>query len=246
MSLELHSKEHMLLDPCNIPEHVAIIMDGNRRWAKANSLPLSAGHWEGAEVLSSITEFASELGIKSLTVYSFSTENWKRSESEVKSLMDLFQVYLQKQKKRLCDNGIRFDTIGDLSRFPTSVVKTINNTKEATKNGSKMELILALGYGGRDEICRAMNRILHDFKEGRLESNLITEEIISSYLDTSSRKDPDLLIRTGGAKRISNFLIWQIAYAEVFNTDVMWPEFSAKDFIKAIEEFQSRVRRFGK
>lgn len=246
MTLELqvlNEQAQVLYPSC---EHVAIIMDGNRRWAKNRDLPGSAGHWKGAETFFSIVEYAAEVNIKTLTAYSFSKENWNRSENEIDSLMELFEVQLVKEKQRLCDNGIRLSTIGNLSGFPNSVLDVLHNTMDATKNGTKMELILALGYGSRDEICRAVNGILEDYSEGRLSSKKITEQMISDYLDTSKRKDPDLLIRTGGSQRLSNFLLWQIAYTEVYVSDVLWPDFSKKDFIKALEDFQKRERRFGK
>lgn len=246
MSVDLQILENPVsLDPRHIPEHIAIIMDGNRRWAKGQNLPSSVGHWKGAETLMQVVDYAVKLGVKTLTVYSFSTENWGRSKEEIDSLMELFEVYLIKQRDRLVKEGVCVNTIGDLSRFPSSVIKTLEDTKEATKNGQKIELILALGYGARDEICRAMNRIIHDHDKGMLKGKKVTEEILSSYLDTSEKQDPDLLIRTGGRLRLSNFLLWQVAYTEVFVSNVLWPDFSQEDFLEAIADYQGRVRRYG-
>lgn len=243
MELQVLEESQAIHTSC---EHVAIIMDGNRRWAKERNLPGSAGHWKGAETFFNIVEIASEMHIKTLTAYTFSSENWKRPEEEVQSIMELLEVQLVKERKRLCDNGIRLSTIGNLAGFPLCVLDALQDTIEATKKGKKMELVLALGYGSRDEICRAMNGILKDYSEGKLPTKKITEEMISSYLDTSQRKDPDLLIRTGGSQRLSNFLLWQIAYTEVLISEVLWPDFSKHDFIRALADFQSRTRRFGK
>lgn len=228
------------------PEHVAIVMDGNRRWATEKGLPPSAGHWQGAETLFHITKAAIEIGVKTLTVYSFSTENFGRSKEEVESVMEIFKVYLENQRNKLRENGVRLTTIGDLSRFPKKVLDALEETIEVTKQGTKLELILALGYGGRDEICRAMNRILEDQRKGVLKDIQVTEDMMSSYLDTSNYKDPDLLIRTGGCKRLSNFLLWQVAYSEMFHTNVLWPDFSKEHLLDAIGEFHTRDRRFGK
>jgi len=227
------------------PKHVAIIMDGNRRWAKKHHEPVEMGHWQGAETLDRIVQAAIDLGIKVLTVYSFSTENWKRSPDEVDALMHLLEAYLISKKKTLIQNGVRLETIGDLSRLPKSVKKVLDETKEATKDGDRIDLILALNYGGRDEICRATLRLIEDVQKGVISQRDVTEEMFGQYLDTARWPDPDLLIRPSGDLRISNFLNWQIAYSEIYYSDVLWPEFTKQHLVDAIETFQKRKRRFG-
>lgn len=247
MALKLQVIEKQPVNKCNYAcKHVAIIMDGNRRWAKSRGLPGIAGHWKGAETLSCIVEGALDLGIKSLTAYSFSSENWRRPEEEIQSLMELFEVQITKEKQRLCKNGVRLSTIGDLSNFPPSVTRAFEECEEATKNGNRMDLILALGYGARDEICRAVKGILKDYNEGKVDSSEVTESTISQYLDTCATKDPDLIIRTGGRQALSNFMLWQSAYSEFSMFEKMWPDFSKEDLVAALEDFETRRRRFGK
>lgn len=228
-----------------IPEHVAIIMDGNRRWAQKKGLVVQAGHWKGAENLTQIVEAASDLGIKTLTVYAFSTENWGRSEVEVESLLELFQVYLQRMRAKMVKLGVKIRSIGDLTPFPKEVIRELEITKEATKDCDRIQLVLALNYGGRDDLRRAITRIVDDVESGVLTREEISEDLLSSYLDTALIGDPQLLIRTSGEKRISNFLLWQISYAEVYLTDTLWPDFTKEDLAEAVLEYQKRARRLG-
>lgn len=229
----------------NIPEHIAIIMDGNRRWAQDKGLPIMVGHWQGAETLSKIIEKAASLGVKVLTVYAFSTENWNRNFEEIESLMSLFQAYLIGQKNRMIEEGVRLGSIGDISRFPLEIQKTLLEVKNATANGNKIDLVLAINYGARDDIRRATSAIVEDCLMGKLQKNEITEFLISQYLDTAPWKDPELLIRTSGEQRLSNFLLWQLSYTEIYSTEVLWPDFNEQDLVKAIEIYQHRKRRLG-
>ena len=238
-------EEEPKLEVQNIPHHIAIIMDGNRRWAKQQGLPSRAGHWHGAETLSNLVEIAASLGVKVLTVYAFSTENWKRSPEEVDSVMRLFGMYLNGKKERMIQEGVRLGTIGDLSRLPSHLKETLEQVKQATVAGDRIEFVLAVNYGARDDIRRAMVAIADDCARGRVQKENITEALISRYLDTAPWGDPELLIRTGGEKRLSNFLLWQISYAEVYTTDALWPDFNEQELVKAITEFQTRTRRIG-
>lgn len=238
-------KEFAQIDPKLVPHHVAIIMDGNRRWAKKRGQPIEVGHWRGAEVLDQVVRFAKDIGIKVLTVYSFSTENWKRSREEIKALIHLLGTYLVNKRKILVKEGVRLKTVGDISKFPKELQLVIDQTKEVTKGGEQLDLILALNYGGRDDIRRAALHLIDEVNAGRIQKNAITEETISSLLDTAEWPDPDLLIRPSGDIRISNFLIWQIAYSEIYYTDVLWPDFSKDHLLRAVIEFQKRNRRFG-
>jgi undecaprenyl diphosphate synthase len=233
------------IDLKNIPQHIAIIMDGNRRWAKQKGLPPAMGHWEGAEVLTEIVRAASELGVKSLTVFAFSTENWHRPDEEIEGLMNLFQLYLSRKKEMMVREGICLHAIGDLSRLPKSVQETYFETHKATENCSKINLILAMNYGSRDEIRRAVIKILDEHNRTQFDPEALTEQSIAQYLDTFAWGDPDLLIRTSGEIRVSNFLLWQISYAEIYITDVLWPEFTPKNLLGAIASYQNRTRRLG-
>jgi undecaprenyl diphosphate synthase len=233
------------LDMERIPKHVAIIMDGNRRWAKKQGLPSMVGHWHGAEALSLIVEVAASLGVKVLTVYAFSTENWNRTQEEIDSIMKLFRMYLIGQKDRMVQEGVRLGIIGDTRRFPPNIKETLEEVKKATSSGDKIDLVLAVNYGGRDDIRRALVSIVEDCQRGRLEKEDVTEALISRYLDTAPWGDPELLIRTSGESRLSNFLLWQISYAEVYITDILWPDFNEQEFIKAVAAFQKRMRRVG-
>ncbi len=235
------SDEISRIDPMNIPKHIAIIMDGNRRWAKQNGLPPMMGHWEGAETLSEVLRGASELGVKTLTVYSFSTENWGRPDKEVEELMNIFELYLMRKKEGMVRDGVRLEAIGDLSKLPARVLNAFYQTKKATEHCNRIRLVLALNYGGRDEIRRAVVKIV----EEKIGVDQITEDCIASHLDTNRYGDPDLLIRTSGEMRVSNFLLWQISYAEIFSTKVLWPDFSSKELLEAVLAFQSRSRRLG-
>ena len=232
-------------DLLHVPHHVAIIMDGNRRWARIHNLPATLGHWKGAEAIMQIVKSASHLGIKVLTVFAFSTENWTRSMKEVEGLMNIFRTYLQHKKEEMIAEGVKLDVIGDLSRVPKDLQETLLEVKEATKSGAKIDLVLALNYGGRDDIVRAVKRVMQDQAEGKITVNKISEEVFCTYLDTAKWPDPDLLIRTSGEKRLSNFLLWQLSYTEVVITDVLWPEFTSCDLKQAIIEYQQRKRRRG-
>lgn len=218
--------------------HVAIIMDGNGRWAKNKGLKRTAGHEEGAKVVREITKLAGEVGIKYLTLFAFSTENWSRPKIEVEFLMKLLEKYLKSELEVYLENNIRFEVIGDISKFSTKLQKTIEITKEKTKNATGLTQILALNYGSRDEIVRAVKNL----SEQNLEIN---EHNISNCLDTKDFDDVDLLIRTSGEIRLSNFLLWQCAYAEMHFTKTLWPDFSKEEFKQILEDFSKRERRFG-
>lgn len=227
----------------NIPKHVAIIMDGNARWAKIKNLPKIAGHKKGADNVEIIVEKAKSLGIKYLTLYTFSTENWKRPKDEVDYLMNLLNEYLQnKFIQKMIKNNVKLNFIGDIENIEkkgNNIKKSIEKAIDLTKNNSDFNLNIAINYGGRDEIIRAINKILiSDIKN-------IDENNFKNYLDTKNFPDPELLIRTGGKKRISNFLLWQIAYTEVYITDIFWPDFDEIEFEKAINFYQNETRNFG-
>jgi len=238
-------QEELKLDPQRIPNHIAIIMDGNRRWAKRKGVPAMVGHWNGAEALSRIVENAASLGVKVLTVFAFSTENWKRPDEEVDSLMRLFQMYLSGNKDRMVREGVRLATIGDLRRLSADVKQTLADVKKVTAGGDRIDLVLAINYGARDNIRRATASIVEDCISGRINKEDISEALISRYLDTAPWKDPQLLIRTSGEQRVSNFLLWEISYAEVYITETLWPAFNEQELIKAIAEYQKRERRVG-
>ena len=222
----------------NLPVHIAIIMDGNGRWAKEQGLNRTAGHEEGAKVVREITTHANNLGIKYLTLYAFSTENWSRPKLEVEFLMKLLERYLKNELPVYLENGVKFRAIGDLTKFSKSLQKVINETQEKTKNCKGLTQVLALNYGSRDEITRAVKKLVDKELE-------ISQENIESCLDTVGIPDVDMLIRTSGEIRISNYLLWQIAYAEMFFTKTYWPEFSKNELDDMISDFRSRERRFG-
>ena len=227
-----------------VPNHIAIILDGNGRWAKSKGMPRSYGHVKGCENLEDICEVAKELGVKYLTVYAFSTENWKRSKEEVEGLMKLFRNYLKKCIKISKKNNMRVKIIGDPSAFDEDIQQSIRELEEFSKDFDDLHFQIALNYGSRDEITRAVNRMLEDQKKGILIGE-VTEETISSYLDTAGIPDPDLLIRTSGELRLSNYLLWQLAYTEFYFTDVPWPDFKKQELVKAIEKYNERDRRYG-
>jgi undecaprenyl diphosphate synthase len=229
-----------------IPRHIAIIMDGNGRWAKERGLPRIAGHREGINSVREITKICGEIGVKYLTLYTFSTENWCRPKTEVKALMTLLLSTIKKEIKELHKNDVKFSTIGDISILPKGTVKGVKEGEKLTFENSGLNLILALNYGSRQEIISAVNNIVYDVKKGSLDSNSIDENIFSSYLDTNNCPDPDLLIRTSGELRISNFLLWQSAYTEMYLTNTYWPSFRENELFAAIFDFQNRERRFGK
>ena len=229
----------------NVPEHIAVIMDGNGRWAKKRFMPRGFGHKAGADALEQALEDADELGIKYLTVYAFSTENWKRSVEEVTGLMNLFRKFLESAIPKSNKNNVRVRVLGERSKLPPDMIKAIEILEESTKNNTGLQFNVALNYGGRDEIARAMKKIAEEVKDGKLSPEDITEEVISSHLDTWEIPDPDLLVRTSGEERISNFLPWQLAYSEFYFTDTLWPDFNRNSFIEAIRHYTKRDRRYG-
>lgn len=228
-----------------IPNHVAIILDGNGRWAKAKGMPRTYGHVKGCENLEKICSIAKELGVKYLTVYAFSTENWKRSKDEVDGLMKLFRNYMKKCLKIARDNKMRVRVIGEPSVFDEDLQARIRELEEYSSQFDELHFQIALNYGSRDEIKRAVQDLAGDVKKGVLDPAQITEDTISGYLDTKGLPDPDLLIRTSGEERLSNFLMWQLAYTEFYFTDVAWPDFNKAEFEKAIQKFNQRDRRYG-
>lgn len=226
-----------------LPKHVAIIMDGNRRWAKKRGL-LKPGHFEGAETVDLIVEAAEELGIQELTLYAFSTENWKRSKLEVKTLLKILDDFLLKKWQKMVKKGICFGSIGDLSAFPEKTQKNIEFVKKKTEGGKKMRLTLALNYGSRDEICRACDKIAKKMAAGEIQK--VTEELFDRHLDTADLSPLDLFIRTSGEMRLSNFLLWQLSYAEIYVTDTLWPDFSPQELLRAVKNYEQRQRRVGR
>jgi undecaprenyl diphosphate synthase len=232
-------------DPDKLPGHIAIIMDGNGRWAASRKKPRVFGHRAGVKTVDRIVTFCRKNGIKALTLYSFSSENWRRPKDEVSALMKILQEYLIKELNRMLRENIRFNTIGDIDALPEFAKKAIADSKERTRDNDGMILTLALSYGGRDEIRRAVTSIAKQVKAGILEPAEINEATIADHLDTASLPDPDLLIRTSGEYRTSNFLPWQTAYTELFFTKTLWPDFNENDMAEAITSFQSRERRFG-
>ena len=227
-----------------VPNHIAIILDGNGRWAKKRGMPRSYGHVKGCENLEDICEVAKELGVKYLTVYAFSTENWKRSKEEVDGLMKLFRNYLKKCIKISQKNNMRVKVIGDVSAFDPDIQESIAKLENYSKDFTELHFQIALNYGSRDEITRAVNRMLEDQKAGKL-ATPVEEETISNYLDTAGIPDPDLMIRTSGELRLSNYLLWQLAYTEFYFTYVPWPDFKRGELVKAIEKYNERDRRYG-
>ena len=234
------------MDQENLPEHVAIIMDGNGRWAKSQHLPRTKGHIEGVKRVEEIVYFANDRGIKVLTLFTFSTENWKRPKHEVSMLMKILIHVLERKVRELSQKKIRLQFIGKREGVPPSVIKTINSATEMTKHNTGMTLNMAFNYGGRVEILDAVKNIVLAVKNNQLTINDITEENFDQFLYTKGLPDPDLLIRTSGEKRISNFLLWQLSYAEFYFTDKFWPDFNQEEFEKALAEFKKRERRYGK
>ena len=228
-----------------IPNHVAIILDGNGRWAKKKGMPRTYGHVKGCENLEKICGIAKDLGVKYLTVYAFSTENWKRSKEEVDGLMKLFRNYMKKCKKIAAENQMRVRVIGDPTAFDEDLQQKIKDLEEYSSQFDELHFQIALNYGSRDEIRRAVTALAEDVKKGVLEPEAVTEETISDYLDTRGLPDPDLLIRTSGEERLSNFLLWQLAYTEFYFADVHWPDFTKEELAKAIEAYNRRDRRYG-
>lgn len=232
------------LDLTRVPRHVAIIMDGNGRWAKAKGLPRTAGHQQGVETVKNITEAATRMGISYLTLYTFSTENWNRPVDEIAALMGLIMDHLEEEI--FMKNNVRFRVIGDLERIPEPVRKRLQECMDRTAGNDKMTMVIALSYSSRWELVNAMRHIADEVKSGTLQPEQISEETIEAHLTTNFMPDPDLLIRTGGEYRISNYLLWQCAYTEFYFCDTFWPDFTAEELYKAVAVYQSRERRFGK
>ena len=228
-----------------IPAHVAIIMDGNGRWAKKRGLPRTMGHAQGAKVVEQILEDADHMGIRYLTVYAFSTENWTRPGTEVKALMNLLRTYMKTSLAKCAKNNVRIRVIGDKSRLDPDLQDSIRTLAEATKNNTGIGFQIAINYGSRDEITRAVRKIAQKTAAGELRPEDITEETISDALDTAGIPDPDLLIRTCGEERLSNFLMWQLSYSEMYFTDTAWPDFTKEELEKAVDAYNHRERRFG-
>ena len=233
------------IDFNKLPQHIAIIMDGNGRWAKQHAIGRIRGHKKGAQAVRTTVKTCREIGIKYLTLYAFSIENWERPAKEVDALMLLLEEYLAKEIKQLHKQGIRLTTIGEINRLDPSVKEKLLQAKEITINNDKMVLNIALSYGGKDEIICAVKKIIQDNKDGKININEINKETFSNYLYTSGMPDPDLLIRTSGEQRISNFMLWQLAYTELYFTDILWPDFREEAFIDALNVFEDRSRRFG-
>ena len=232
-------------DTNNLPTHIAIIMDGNRRWARNHNLDVKLGHKKGAETLENIVRYCNKIGIKYLTVYAFSTENWKRSKEEVGALMLLLQNYLDDFAKRADTENIRINMIGNRENLSKGLLKSIYNAVQRTENNTGLTFNVAFNYGGRDEIVKAVRSIAEDVKNNIIDIEEIDEELISKNLYTKNTPDPDLMIRTSGEIRISNFLPWQLIYSEFYFTDKLWPDFTSEDLDKAILEYNKRTRKFG-
>ena len=229
----------------NVPQHVAIILDGNGRWAKSKGMPRNYGHMEGAKNVERICEEAWRMGIKYLTVYAFSTENWKRPKEEVDALMNLLRNYLKTCIKTAEKNDMVVRVIGDKSGLDEDIREKIDNLEKASANNQGLNFQIAINYGSRDEIVRGVKKIMEDMKNGKISEDEMNEAMFSGYLDTAGIPDPDLLIRTSGEERLSNFLMWQLAYTEFYFTDVPWPAFTKEDLMKAVEKYNRRDRRFG-
>ncbi len=233
------------LRPDLIPRHIAIIMDGNGRWAKKRSLNRIRGHREGSESVRDIVRACREIGIEVLTLYAFSTENWQRPRQEISALMSLLKGFLRSELVEMMENGIRLNAIGQIERLPDDVVKVLHDVMDKTRENRGMILNLALSYGGRDEIVAAARKIAAEVQADRLQPEGITKEVFSNYLYTHGMPEPDLLIRTSGEMRISNFLLWQIAYTEIYITDTLWPDFRKEELTQILQDYQKRERRFG-
>lgn len=229
----------------NIPQHIAIILDGNGRWAAKKGMPRNYGHTQGAKTVERICEDAYKLGVKYLTVYAFSTENWNRPQNEVDALMTLLRNYMKTCTRTATKNNMKVKVIGDKSKLDADLQKNIANLEESSKHNTGLNFQVAINYGSRNEIVRAVKKIIIDKDENKLNIDDIDEKILDSYLDTKDIPDPDLLIRTSGELRLSNFLLWQLAYAEFYVTDVLWPDFTKDELVKAIEQYNNRDRRFG-
>ncbi len=235
----------MSLENMVIPEHVAVILDGNGRWAKKRGIPRAMGHKAGCETLEKMVRIASDAGIRYFTVYGFSTENWKRSQEEVGALMQLFRYYMVRLLKIASANNVRVKMIGDKTRFAPDIIKGIDDLVESTRDNTGMTFVIAINYGGRDEIVRAARKLVKSYQESGQDSESISEAEFASFLDTADIPDPDLMIRTSGELRLSNYLLWQMAYGELYVTDCLWPDFNKEELEKAIAAYNKRERRFG-
>jgi undecaprenyl diphosphate synthase len=240
------SNKHNDLDLTKIPRHIAIIMDGNGRWAKKRFLNRIKGHEKGAETVKTVVRVCQEIGLAYLTLFAFSTENWQRPKNEVMALMALLKKFIITEQQDLMDKDIRLNAIGELGKLPEDVHEALVNTISRTKNNRGLQINLALSYGGRDEIVQMVRRIAEKVQSGAMSSESINMEVVADHLYTQGIPDPDLLIRTSGEIRISNFLLWQIAYSEICVTETLWPDFGEKEFLAMIKNFQGRERRFGK
>jgi undecaprenyl diphosphate synthase len=235
-----------MVDPHRLPRHVAIIMDGNGRWAQQRGLTRLEGHKRGKDSVRAVVETSRRLGIPYLSLYAFSTENWSRPRAEVRGLMALLRRYLRTELSRMMENEIRLVAVGDVGRLPAPVQKELHANIEATKNNTGMTVVLAVSYGSREEIARAARAVARDAAAGRLDPESIDEDSFSGYLQTADIPDPDLLIRTSGEMRVSNFFLWQIAYSEIYVTETLWPDFREQELLEALAHFQRRERRFGR
>ena len=234
-----------MIDLERMPAHVAIIMDGNGRWAQSKKLPRMAGHNAGMQTIKEIVKASSSLGVKHLTVYAFSTENWKRSTEEVSGIFKLIVIYIEKELKELHENNVKVRVLGDYEKLPKEAVKSLERSLKTTKDNTGLQFNIALNYGGRDEILRSVIKLAQEVEAGNLKADDITEEMISDHLYTAGIPDPDLIIRTSGEMRLSNYLLWQCAYSEFAYTDVLWPDFTREEYERMIEIYQNRKRRFG-
>lgn len=244
-NVELYNEEDIKLDMRNIPKHIAIIMDGNGRWAKERSLPRTMGHKAGVETIREIVKECNNLGVKYLTLYAFSTENWKRPKDEVNALMKLLVEYLKREFDELHSNNVVINSIGDTSKLPEQCRRELKSAYERTKNNTGLTMNLALNYGGRGELVRAFKLMNEDIEIGKLKKDEINESTVSKYMYTAGMPDPDIIIRPSGEQRLSNFLLWQCAYSEFWYSNIKWPDFKRKHLRKAIHDYQNRDRRFG-
>ncbi len=246
MTAQLVTNRSTQINRAKLPQHVAVIMDGNGRWAKQRGLPRIEGHRRGATALKEILRYCKDLGVKTLTAYAFSTENWSRPTGEVNFLMSLFERLLQKELKEMEEESVCINFIGDLTPLPTSLQQEMRHSMERTKNNQGVFFNVAINYGSRHEMINACKAIAHKVQQGELSAEAIDDQTISKHLYTSASPDPDLLIRTSGEMRLSNFMLWQLAYTEIYVTDTLWPDFNRQQFDRAILSYQQRDRRFGK
>lgn len=246
IGINLFTEEELaVLDRRKTPQSIAFIPDGNRRWAEKNGVSVRKGHEMGAKNIIQTVRAAQELGVKEITFYIFSTENWARKKTEIQTLFYLFDTYLEKKREEMIQQGVRFFTIGDLSRLPSILLQNIAKTKLETAIGSTIDVIFAVNYGGRDEICRAVRALLDDFEQHKVKKTDVTESLLSQYMDTVHFTDPELMIRTSGEQRMSNFLLWQSCYAEWEFCPKLWPDFLPEDLYQIFSNFQKRERRIG-